>query len=104
MLVARSFLNRSAADLNESENRAMKAEQERSTLQVELVRVNDRLSSLREENLKLTVESRGLAKENEELKKKVVDLEDEVKYQEPEITVKVKAAVANKFLLGRFKR
>lgn len=82
----------------------MKAEQERSTLQVELVRVNDRLSSLREENLKLTVESRGLAKENEELKKKVVDLEDEVKYQEPEITVKVKAAVANKFLLGRFKR
>lgn len=50
------------------------------------------------------MESRGLAKENEELKKKVVDLEDEVKYQEPEITVKVKAAVANKFLLGRFKR
>lgn len=46
MLVARSFLNRSAADLNESENRAMKAEQERSTLQVELVRVNDRLSGL----------------------------------------------------------
>lgn len=44
----------------------MNAEQERDTLQVELARVNERLSGLREENLKLTVESRGLAKETEE--------------------------------------
>lgn len=81
----------------------MKAKQERSALQVELARINDRLSGLREENLKLTVESRNLARENEELKKKAADFEDDVKYQEAEITVKVKAAMANKFLLGRFK-
>lgn len=80
----------------------MNAEQERDTLQVELARVNERLSGLREENLKLTVESRGLAKENEELRKKVVHLEDEMKYQEAEITIKVKTSIANKFLLDKF--
>lgn len=95
--------NRSAADLNEYENHAIKAEQERSTLQVELARINDRLSGLREENLKLIVESRGLTMENKELKKRVLGFEDEVKYQEAEITVKVKAAMANKFLSDKFK-
>lgn len=83
MLVAQSFLNWSTEDLNESENRAMKAKKERSTLQVELARVNGRLFGLREENLMLTVES--------------------LKCQEVEITVKVKAAMANNFLLNKFK-
>lgn len=62
---------------------------------------------LKKENEELSKHVEAEKKKDEEvtqLKDRVAELEDEVKFQFAVITIKVKAAMANKFLLGKFKK
>lgn len=105
MLSAKSYVNKVDDRLKSLNNRAHLAESARNELQMGLETREKEVKKLREENESLKMQLEDIkAKEDEigRLKETVKNMGDDLKYQEAVVTVRVKASMANKFLLGKF--